>query len=563
MPKIKTDPRMVRQAKHCFDEGELKDFQDDIDYFMETLNSPDATANLKCLSMINLTKKCAVFEFRKYLRGKLPLFQKLITTLKESHETPALSICVAAFLYMMARDAAQFPSIGAPLSLIYEFLKQDKVNGDSEYQKYQKMAWEIINTWKKDCEKRKGRKIIFDLTEKNMTPAYVSLVTLDYIVARSPTKNQALQSELLNTGILQSLNPTEETIRQHLSELEHSFRIFENGIMLDKRNQTFVVGHRQGSLLFSCEKYLDYFCKEVPNHEIGDNVARQLFDCLSLMIRATMNASHSNEVCAIKLGQIGNFLSNSLHVLSSIIPRFAEKEKLFDLTLLICGLLVNLTEKSASNRRKVSNLRCEFFAPILEEKKPAADSKQPTPNSSQASSTNGSDSSPQKRECNGPEQLSVLEMLTRVFCRHEEQARSVDEELDNEMFEEVLEEEEAEGEGSGDENGATSAANAAGRLTRAPDLNDDEIVSALNSAMQKATAHMHDSMIASYVALLIGCLVQTDETMGDKLRALMPAGNFATLLEQLDRFREFTVLTKIVDVRCIESIIESLKILDH
>lgn len=46
---IKTDVRIVRKAKQCMDMGELKDFQDDLDYFMETLGSADASINLKCL----------------------------------------------------------------------------------------------------------------------------------------------------------------------------------------------------------------------------------------------------------------------------------------------------------------------------------------------------------------------------------------------------------------------------------------------------------------------------------------------------------------------------------
>lgn len=46
---VKTDIRLVRQAKQCLDMGELKDFQNDLDYFMETLGSREASINLKCL----------------------------------------------------------------------------------------------------------------------------------------------------------------------------------------------------------------------------------------------------------------------------------------------------------------------------------------------------------------------------------------------------------------------------------------------------------------------------------------------------------------------------------
>lgn len=51
---IKSDIRVVRKAKQCLDQGEMKDFQDDLDYFMETLGSADASVNLKCLRLVFL-----------------------------------------------------------------------------------------------------------------------------------------------------------------------------------------------------------------------------------------------------------------------------------------------------------------------------------------------------------------------------------------------------------------------------------------------------------------------------------------------------------------------------
>ena len=122
--------------------------------------------------------------------------------------------------------------------------------------------------------------------------------------------------------------------------------------MLEKRNKMFVTGHRNGLLLFSAEKFLDYFCGEIAKHEPGSKISRQLLDVFALMVRATMNASHSNgrcafasfqranfclilEVCAIKLGQVGNFLSNTIKVLTDAVPRYTEAEKMFDLILLV------------------------------------------------------------------------------------------------------------------------------------------------------------------------------------------------------------------------------------
>lgn len=51
-----------------------------------------------------------------------------------------------------------------------------------------------------------------------------------------------------------------------------------------------------------------------------------------------------------------------------------------------------------------------------------------------------------------------------------------------------------------------------GRLHRLPtELSEDEMVEAVQNAMNKASSHMEDSVLASYFALLIGCLLLQNE----------------------------------------------------
>ncbi len=42
-------------------------------------------------------------------------------------------------------------------------------------------------------------------------------------------------------------------------------------------------------------------------------------------------------------------------------------------------------------------------------------------------------------------------------------------------------------------------------------ITEDEMASTMQAAMNKASTHMEDSVVASYVALLIGCLIQQNE----------------------------------------------------
>ena len=76
------------------------------------------------------------------------------------------------------------------------------------------------------------------------------------------------------------------------------------------------------------------------------------------------------------------------------------------------------------------------------------------------------------------------------------------------VFEEPIE---GDDETSNHETPSQSGSGDNGRLQRPTELSEDEILNTVQSAMNKASAHMEDSMIASYLALLVGCLVDTDE----------------------------------------------------
>lgn len=81
--------------------------------------------------------------------------------------------------------------------------------------------------------------------------------------------------------------------------------------------------------------------------------------------------------------------------------------------------------------------------------------------------------------------------------------------MDNELaFEEPIEDEEASNHASQSETGTGTGSS---RLERPMELSEDEMLNAVQSAMNKASAHMEDSMLASYLALFVGCLLQMDQ----------------------------------------------------
>ncbi|CAB3406174.1 unnamed protein product [Caenorhabditis bovis] len=159
-----------------------------------------------------------------------------------------------------------------------------------------------------------------------------------------------------------------------------------------------------------------------------------------------------------------------------------------------------------------------------------------------------------------------FDIYVMLFVHHESQAKTIDEDLDKELAFEECEGEENEDDGSSDdEDGAKKD----GRLDRnkMDDMNDDDMVNAVQQVMTKAHAHMEDSIIASYLALLIGCLLQQNEEHVDEVRKELPDGSFAKMLEQLQRFLDFMKVTLEkkggnAGCRAIEKIIDLLERLE-
>lgn len=77
--------------------------------------------------------------------------------------------------------------------------------------------------------------------------------------------------------------------------------------------------------------------------------------------------------------------------------------------------------------------------------------------------------------------------------------------------------EEGPGGNNDDEDDETNGFEENGRLVRKDtEMTEDEILQSVQRAMNKASAHMEDSVMASYIGLLLGSLIQKDEVSNTK-----------------------------------------------
>uniref|UniRef100_A0A2K6W5H4 WAPL domain-containing protein n=1 Tax=Onchocerca volvulus TaxID=6282 RepID=A0A2K6W5H4_ONCVO len=528
--------RDVKEAHECLKSGEQDDFSDDVKYVLSTLLDPLSSNNLKCLSIISLAKKCVSSEFRRFFRSN-NLISRILKAIPDSPKSPSLALCVSVVVYLLSRDTTSVFVDATALRLFSQLLKLEHPNPNEECVRYSKMVMDVLREWlEKSFANTESKKVQFDITEKTLSPAFLILESLVYICARKH-REQALQSELLNVGILQWIvSKMDKTVLRLLHEkisdedmllclkvLERCFRVLESATICNEKNGAYLISHRGSAVIQSCGRLMSLLFRTVER--LGDNInelKEQNITCLNRMVGLLMSLSYENELCSTKLGQMNNFLSLCVSCFTYLVPKYVRKEKQFDLIVLLCSLLVNLLERCNFNRRKLIGLTVPVYD--LESK---TEKQEPT-----------------------------LKALSQLFVYHESLARSIDEELDNDLVIEdapddsVSHEEETEDDG---------------RLHRLPmELSEDEMVDAVQNAMNKASSHMEDSVLASYFALLIGCLLLQNEESVNVVKAEMKDGKLDALIEQLQRFLEFIKLTgKKAHVRFMERIIDLLDTLDN
>ncbi|MCP9266312.1 3-hydroxy-2-methylbutyryl-CoA dehydrogenase [Dirofilaria immitis] len=499
--------RDVKEAHECLKSGEQDDFSDDVKYILSTLLDPSSSNNLKCLSVISLAKKCVSSEFRRFFRSN-NLISRILKAIPDSPKSPSLALCISVVVYLLSRDTTSVFVDASALRLFSQLLKLEHPNPSEECSRYSKMVMDILREWLEKSFANTEPKKFSLILRKKLFRLRFSFWNRLFICARKH-REQSLQSELLNVGILQWIvSKMDKTVLRLLHEkisdedillclkvLERCFRILESATVCNEKNGAYLISHR-GALSFS----------HAEVGRLGDDInelKEQNITCLNRMVGLLMSLSYENELCSTKLGQMNDFLSLCVSCFTYLVPKYVRKEKQFDLIVLLCSLLVNLLERCNFNRRKLIGLTVPVYD--LESK---IEKQEPT--------------------------LKALTTFSYLYTMNHWLVL-IDEELDNDLVIEDAQDDSVNHEEETEDNG---------RLHRLPtELSEDEMVEAVQNAMNKASSHMEDSVLASYFALLIGCLLLQNEESVNVVKAEMKDGKLVALIEQLQRFLEFIKLT--------------------
>ncbi|ELT99924.1 hypothetical protein CAPTEDRAFT_225551 [Capitella teleta] len=547
----------VKQAHECLEHGETQEFQDDIEYILPGLKDSQPVPT-RCLSTMSLATKCNVPAFRMHLRAH-GVIMEILGILHDAAAHAPLALCVSALLFMNSRDRLvmdlERPALTLMLSLLSADSNRSFDSTDSEMEKMRLKVSTMLEAFRKE-----GNVKNFILEE--ISTGFLAMETL--LSLTSKKAGDWFKEELRTLGgldhIVNTVNASVEdfdefsidpspTMLDRCRKLNRCLRVLENVTYLNSDNQTYLMTYKSAVLVKSLYKAIKSCENCLPFNEVGcvgDKLDEGchgfvLYSCLLANLRVLLNLTHENMVGATRVGQMSGFIPTLLSTILRL-PQFIPSNHRFDLLVLGLGLLINLVEECDHNQRML------------------LDATTDTP-----------------FEHSVKRKVDPLEAFALLFNLRLEAAKKFEVEHDRELDEKKKRKEEKRSYGSNQkmnvrksgqwkesDSGLEWIVNPGDEEEAAEDgeekedreeeeergLEDDPLVPSsqeeqedLTKALHKAGKHMEDSIIAAYVSLLVGCLIQHNSHLAEKVRGSLPEESFDSMIRMLKKFLGFMNFT--------------------
>uniref|UniRef100_A0AAQ5X2N7 Wings apart-like protein homolog n=1 Tax=Amphiprion ocellaris TaxID=80972 RepID=A0AAQ5X2N7_AMPOC len=553
---------VVQHVKHFNDVvefGENQEFTDDFEYLATGLKSGQPL-NTRCLSVISLATRCAMPSFRMHLRARGKVAQ-VFKTLNDAPQHPNLALCTASLMYILSRDRLNMDLDRSCLDLMIRLLEldQDQGGGAGVDTTVQFSAREIAKM------KEKIRKLCDTVHNKhldlqNITTGHLAMETL--LSLTSKRAGDWFKEELRLLGGLDHIvdkvkecvdnlnqEDEEEKLVSSLWGAERCLRVLESVTVHNPENQSYLIAYKDSSLIISsakalrrCEGMIQRYSRELNSD--GAVVGKAVEDCMRAIIGVLLNLTHDNEWGSTKTGEQEDLIVTALNCVLKV-PQYIPQEQRFDIRVLGLGLLINLVEYSSRNRYCLMEMEMEGG------QGPCDSTVLLNPQHQNITST-------------GP--LSAVAALVQLFLQRERAAVLAEAQTDDLIKEapkpaldQSGEWQETGGEIQWVANDNDTAKQDDGK--KEADEEDEELD--LNKALQHAGKHMEDSIVASYTALLLGCLCQGSPLNVTTVRENLPKGDFSIMTEMLKKFLNFMTLTCDVGTTGHKSISKIIDYLEH
>nr|XP_008117315.1 PREDICTED: wings apart-like protein homolog [Anolis carolinensis] len=553
---------VVQHVKHFNDVvefGENQEFTDDIEYLLSGLKS-NQPLNTRCLSVISLATKCAMPSFRMHLRAH-GMVAMVFKTLDDSQHHQNLSLCTAALMYILSRDRLNMDLDRASLDLMIRLLELEQDSSSRLFN--EKDMNKIKEKIRRLCETVHNKHL--DL--ENITTGHLAMETL--LSLTSKRAGDWFKEELRLLGGLDhivdkvkecvdhlSSDENEEKLVASLWGAERCLRVLESVTVHNPENQSYLIAYKDSQLIVSsakalqhCEELIqrynraeDTICipdsKPLPLQNVTNHVGKAVEDCMRAIIGVLLNLTNDNEWGSTKTGEQDGLISTALNCVLQV-PKFLPQEQRFDIRVLGLGLLINLVEYSARNRHCLVNMEtsCSFDSFCLGE---AEDSIL----------------------ISG--QMAAVQALVQLFLERERAAQLAESQTDELIKEVPTAQHDKSGEWqetSGEIQWVSTEKPENAEEKEKKEEEEEELD--LNKALQHAGKHMEDCIVASYTALLLGCLCQESPINVTTVRTYLPEGDFSIMTEMLKKFLSFMNLTCAVGTTGQKSISRVIDYLEH
>ncbi|XP_053548017.1 wings apart-like protein homolog isoform X2 [Bombina bombina] len=551
---------VVQHVKHFNDVvefGENQEFTDDIEYLLSGLKSSQPI-NTRCLSVISLATKCAMPSFRMHLRAN-GMVAMVFKTLNDSQQHQNLALCTAALMYILSRDRLNMDLDRASLDLMIKLLEmeQDPTARHMNEKEMNKIKEKI----RRLCETVHNKHL--DLG--NITSGHLAMETLLSLTSKRAGDWFKEELRLLSgldhivDKVKECVNhlgfdETEEKLVAFLWGAERCLRVLESVTVHNPENQSYLIAYKDSQLIVSSAKGLEHcealikqynraedsICipqsNPLPLHNVSNHVGKAVEGCMRAIIGVLLNLTHDNEWGSTKTGEQDNLISTALNCVLQV-PKYLPQEQRFDIRVLGLGLLINLVEYSARNRHCLLNMETANTFDSFSE---------------------GEDGLVEVGR------LDAVHALVQLFLERERAALLAESQTDELIKEVPTSQHDKSGEwqeSGGEIQWVSAEKNPNAEEPPKKEEEDEELD--LNKALQHAGKHMEDCIVASYTALLLGCLCQESPINVTTIRSHLPDGDFSIMTEMLKKFLSFMNLTCAVGTTGQKSISRVIEYLEN
>ncbi|XP_011637001.1 protein wings apart-like [Pogonomyrmex barbatus] len=526
----------VKKAHQIQESGEFQEFNDDVEYILDTLreNNPNAT---RCLSAIRLASKCMAPAFRMHVRAHGTV-AKFFKALHDATKDQSLGLCTATVMFVLSQDRLAMDLDRDCLELMLSLLESDASHKDALDDCGLSHAELLKN-------KEKVRQLCADIQAQghakhlnldNITVGQLAMETL--LSLTSKRAGEWFKEELRELGGLEHIVKTIRECHRHINgqnvlisgwtdplldklrKVDRCLRVLENVTHMNEENQVYLLKYEEGVLVSTLASLYHLCGREIPVYPTTDpsdksSIGAVVRECLFAIIKVLINLTHRFNGQSFGSKSVGaqvGVLDCSLFLLLRV-PESLPEEKRFDMMMLALILLINLVEQCDDNKQL-----------LIESKTP-----------------------PSSENIFDMEESGVASLID-LFYKQEELARAEEQKTDA-----IL-----DGKKDSEQTETVST------TTKSQEEFIEETVTKL---LQKAGRHMEHTLIGAYVVLLLGYLIMDNKEYESLVRSRLPDKNFATMISVLQKFFNFMNLTASNEVSscgiaATEKVIKFLKMSD-